>query len=643
MQKHFMRFHRDDDFNDYVFVRVTYHKCKLCSTEMKFNHTDVANHVRRVHKISFKQYKDEHGAIIDDEESYLLGLRVPKNPNGKPKPAVKQEKKKVTRGEWWYGNTFKCLVCAFESHSYVLFNTHTIDEHGRKIDDFQDLFTKTENLHECIICDLEVYHDKHFIEAHLANHTVSLKKYRDRWASREQYRRLKAERQQRRKERHEQRGSSTAEEPEEEEEDEDIDYDCMEDMMSMELVESDETFMEIQGSDGEEDGECDESDVTETEDPNSSVDGSVSESTPVGAERPRKRRRTTEGDLEGFDPKSLHEEMLSKCRLCGKNVLLNMLESHLSRIHKMSGDDYKEKTGEITVFRAPFHRCNVCKENIRFNLKKILHHLQVRHNLDKEQYLENHPLIEEGEQTQVYSDDINDMCTCSCGVCGKEMVTRALRDHVTKFHDIGFLGYKEKYGLYDFVKTTHHKCKVCGMEMKFTEKNIRHHIKFTHALGWVEYKTRFLDDVGPQDSDRVLTDDMNEMCRVVCRMCDLETFTHLFRKHYIRKHEENKHKHGDFKYVKKTFHKCKLCSTELLFTYETVYNHMKRCHNISLKQYEIKFKALIPIVGGKDFSRTCDVSADATGILNDSDTIDQEVLAAEMADKEMEDTKEMED
>ena len=45
----------------------------------------------------------------------------------------------------------------------------------------------------------------------------------------------------------------------------------------------------------------------------------------------------------------------------------------------------------------------------------------------------------------------------------------------------------------------------------------------------------------------------------------------------------------------------------------------------------------------QDFSRTCDVSADATGILNDSDTIDQEVLAAEMADKEMEDTKEMED
>ena len=66
-----------------------------------------------------------------------------------------------------------------------------------------------------------------------------------------------------------------------------------------------------------------------------------------------------------------------------------------------------------------------------------------------------------------------------------------------------------------------------------------------------------------------------------------------------RKHEEYKHKHGDFRYVRKTYHKCKLCSTELLFTYETVYNHMKRCHNISLKQYEMKYQALIPIVGGK--------------------------------------------
>lgn len=42
---------------------------------MKFNHTDVANHVRRVHKISFKQYKADYNAVIDDEESYLLGLR----------------------------------------------------------------------------------------------------------------------------------------------------------------------------------------------------------------------------------------------------------------------------------------------------------------------------------------------------------------------------------------------------------------------------------------------------------------------------------------------------------------------------------------------------------------------------------------
>ena len=36
---------------------IVFCRCKLCSTEMKFNHTDVANHVRRVHKISFKQYK----------------------------------------------------------------------------------------------------------------------------------------------------------------------------------------------------------------------------------------------------------------------------------------------------------------------------------------------------------------------------------------------------------------------------------------------------------------------------------------------------------------------------------------------------------------------------------------------------------
>ena len=38
-------------------------------------------------------------------------------------------------------------------------------------------------------------------------------------------------------------------------------------------------------------------------------------------------------------------------------------------------------------------------------MKKITHHLQTRHNLDKEQYLENHPLIEEGEQIKVQLKD----------------------------------------------------------------------------------------------------------------------------------------------------------------------------------------------------------------------------------------------
>ena len=35
-------------------------------------------------------------------------------------------------------------------------------------------------MHTCIICDIDIYHDKLFIENHLAIHNLSLKKYRDR-------------------------------------------------------------------------------------------------------------------------------------------------------------------------------------------------------------------------------------------------------------------------------------------------------------------------------------------------------------------------------------------------------------------------------------------------------------------------------
>ena len=34
------------------------------------------------------------------------------------------------------------------------------------------------------------------------------------------------------------------------------------------------------------------------------------------------------------------------------------------------------------------------------------------------------------------------------------------------------------------------------------------------------------------------------------------------------------------------------------------------------RQYELKFNALTPLVGGKDFSRTCDTSTDVVGVVN---------------------------
>ena len=36
-------------------------------------------------------------------------------------------------------------------------------------------------MHTCSICEIEIYHDKRFIEAHLDIHNLTLKKYRDRY------------------------------------------------------------------------------------------------------------------------------------------------------------------------------------------------------------------------------------------------------------------------------------------------------------------------------------------------------------------------------------------------------------------------------------------------------------------------------
>ena len=97
-----------------------------------------------------------------------------------------------------------------------------------------------------------------------------------------------------------------------------------------------------------------------------------------------------------------------------------------------------------------------------------------------------------------------------------------------------------------------------------------------------------------EDEDKVFSNDMTDACKTICKICQVELALTCMRGHTKSAHsmtvKEYKEQFGNYRdqIVRKVYHKCGVCTDEMLLDADTIHLHVRR-HEITLKEYNAKF------------------------------------------------------
>ena len=97
-----------------------------------------------------------------------------------------------------------------------------------------------------------------------------------------------------------------------------------------------------------------------------------------------------------------------------------------------------------------------------------------------------------------------------------------------------------------------------------------------------------------ESNDETYTDDINQVCKIRCQVCEKKIVMSNMNKHITEVHclEVNEYKefYGYQNIVQKTYHRCGVCQRVLLFDILEIGAHLKKQkHTISLKEYSSRF------------------------------------------------------
>ncbi len=78
--------------------------------------------------------------------------------------------------------------------------------------------------------------------------------------------------------------------------------------------------------------------------------------------------------------------------------------------------------------------------------------------------------------------------------------------------------------------------------------------------------------------ERVYSDCLDDVCQVICSLCGNRSTRPRFNVHWQSEHRESKEKNA-FTYSKLVYHKCKLCSEDILNDVIQLQDHITKRHN----------------------------------------------------------------
>ena len=160
--------------------------------------------------------------------------------------------------------------------------------------------------------------------------------------------------------------------------------------------------------------------------------------------------------------------------------------------------------------------------------------------------------------------------------------------------------YKVSHGDPVPVKNSYHRCFICQTIFVFTRSRLAGHLA-RHKISVRDYGRKYLTKVkternftsnltvGEIDTDCMFSNDYEDECQTVCKICDRSLNygnlgSHLYQSHNSRM-KEYMEEFGEPEITKKSYHECAICHETLLFMRSNIKTHVKIKHNITITSY----------------------------------------------------------
>jgi len=318
-----------------------------------------------------------------------------------------------------------------------------------------------------------------------------------------------------------------------------------------------------------------------------------------------------------------------RCNLCGLDIDTEKLRSHINTNHEGSSMQDTELDSNRPYSVKTHHKCQICSKVLLFTRVRLRYHIINDHNMAiqdyNEQYMSkrvvksgntrvrrasgnNAESIEYGDndvdpatvKEEEISSDYADIVKIHCKICEKPIEKDNFRFLHLKRHGMDMEDYKVAHGEPEVVKNSYHRCHICQTIFVFTRSRLAGHLA-RHKISVREYGKKYLTKVktdrsftpnlvvGEIDTDCMFSNDYEDECQTICKICDRSLNygnlgSHLYQSHSTRM-KDYVDQYGEPEINKKSYHECAICHETLLFIRYHLVTHVKTKHNMTITQY----------------------------------------------------------
>eukprot|EP00088_Acartia_fossae_P047738 TRINITY_DN5183_c0_g1_i2.p1 TRINITY_DN5183_c0_g1~~TRINITY_DN5183_c0_g1_i2.p1 ORF type:complete len:476 (+),score=93.54 TRINITY_DN5183_c0_g1_i2:910-2337(+) len=290
---------------------------------------------------------------------------------------------------------------------------------------------------------------------------------------------------------------------------------------------------------------------------------------------------------------SLNDVCLVSCSICRKISSRPQFYTHLAKFH---GELESIPSNPFKYAKLTYHECKICAKHILLDTMAISDHVRKEHSMAWKDYKVS------------FIKDIPEK---------KRTVESAVVDGGT-WHDIGKIKR---------LKPNNEPAAVAVIEIPDDDD------VGGECIPWEESIAKKSED---SEEERYVTDNVHEMSLAQCVLCSKITLlhhiqVHLYNAHGIVYKDDAERKRMRFSIVRETYHRCRLCSKLMLFSFHPLYIHLRDEHSISLTQYKRMYlgynKDNYVYQKRPHVIKNCQQQQQQSAITNGSSTADSPVVA----------------